>query len=428
MITAGREAGTELGLQATFGKGPFISYTAGMTGRHAVWGVLVSVLSGVPLGCACRAEPGKPGPGDGAAGWVVAYHEDFESGAALPLDPGWQPDEHPDDDPFSDAGAYFRAQGIVPPPGYRLSTPLGTDGWLRAESYSRSSTTAFTDLVAIVADPSGTSGRVLRLRSPAHTDATVIRSSQPLPSRYRVSLRVGFAEFGDGLPGSNNGYDGGERAGPWLDADATEQNGFYWLAILDTVPLPHNNTWIHHHRKVVIDSDNHFPPWMEIFNGTEFIASGEHPVMIMGLDGEGATHLRRGKPFLSWSAGQLQPSGAIRAVDSYLPDTWYRASIERTEHAFVVEVSGVFRHGGARTYRAVFDIREHCIWHYNGPGENARPECIDDTPLEGSHSAAPQWPAGVGWPDYFMFGDPHINFYEGQVYYDDIRLEVWQEE
>lgn len=30
----------------------------------------------------------------------------------------------------------------------------------------------------------------------------------------------------------------------------------------------------------------------------------------------------------------------------------------------------------------------------------------------------------VGWPEYFMFGDPHTNYYRGEVYYDDLRLEV----
>jgi hypothetical protein len=26
-----------------------------------------------------------------------------------------------------------------------------------------------------------------------------------------------------------------------------------------------------------------------------------------------------------------------------------------------------------------------------------------------------------------MFGDPHNNYYKGSVYYDDIKLEGWQE-
>lgn len=29
-------------------------------------------------------------------------------------------------------------------------------------------------------------------------------------------------------------------------------------------------------------------------------------------------------------------------------------------------------------------------------------------------------------PDFFMFGDPHNNYYRGSVYYDDIKLEAWQ--
>jgi hypothetical protein len=36
----------------------------------------------------------------------------------------------------------------------------------------------------------------------------------------------------------------------------------------------------------------------------------------------------------------------------------------------------------------------------------------------------PLWPPGVGWPDDFLFGDPHTNSYEGAVLYDDVRLEA----
>jgi hypothetical protein len=30
------------------------------------------------------------------------------------------------------------------------------------------------------------------------------------------------------------------------------------------------------------------------------------------------------------------------------------------------------------------------------------------------------------WPDFFMFGDPHSNYYEGEVLYDDVTLELWR--
>lgn len=116
----------------------------------------------------------------------------------------------------------------------------------------------------------------------------------------------------------------------------------------------------------------------------------------------------------------------MRAVDRYLPGRWYSLSIERNDAGFVVELSGEFRHGGQRSYRAAFPLVEHCLWHYNRPGEQARDACLDELPLAGAGSPAPQWPATGAWPDWFFFGDPHTNYYEGTVYYDDVRLETWQ--
>ena len=257
---------------------------------------------------------------------MVAYKEDFQQ-AAVP-EAAWVPDPLPDDGPYSDDGAYFRARGVVPPAAYRISAPLGADGWLRIEAYTRSSATPLHDLAAVTGDPADPANRVLRIASPAHTDGTVIRPAAPLPDKYRVSLRVGFADFGDGKPGLN-GYAGGERAEPWSNDDATTQNGFYWLTILDTLPRPHNNTFIHHHRKVVIDSDNNVPPWMEMFERGAFLLDGRNPIMMFALDGRGTGTETTGKPFISFSADQWQPSGAIRAADAYLPQEWYRVSIAR---------------------------------------------------------------------------------------------------
>ena len=33
--------------------------------------------------------------------------------------------------------------------------------------------------------------------------------------------------------------------------------------------------------------------------------------------------------------------------------------------------------------------------------------------------------AESGVPDFFMFGDPHNNYYRGEVFYDDVNLEYW---
>jgi hypothetical protein len=322
---------------------------------------------------------------------------------------------------------FFRGRGVTPPRAYRASAPFGQSGWLTVESYSRAQTTSVASLFSVVADPAGGGNKVLRIASPAHTDATVVRPTQALPDRYRVSLRVGYANFGDGLASGTNGYSGGETADPWLpDEDATGENGFYWLTILDTVPRPHNNVYIHHHRKVVMDSDNNVPPWMQIWNGTRFIDSGEMPLMMIGIDGGGDVDELSGKPFFSYANGSWQASGQIRAVDSYRPMTWYRASIERTGDQFTLQVSGDFRYGGMQSYVATIDGAGRCVWHYNRQPLAAGSPCVDASHYPSLPAEPALWPADGAWPDYFMFGDPHNNYYEGQVYYDDVRLEVWQ--
>lgn len=374
------------------------------------------------------APPDAPPPGvpPAAPGWAVVAEERFAD--ALP-DGAFAPDPVPDDGPFSDAGVFFARRGVVPPAAYRASVPFGAGGWLTLESYTRRGGARLSELAEVIADQADPANRVLRVTSREHTDATVVRPSRALGARYRISLRVGFAAFGDGRQGLN-GYTGGETAGPWWpDDDATRQNGFYWLTILDQLPRPHDNTWIHHHRKVVVDSDNHFPAWLEIWDGARFVWSGEHPVMMFALDGARPGDERTGPPFLSWSAGAWQPSGAIRAVDAYLPDTWYRVAVERDGPRYTLEVSGQFRYGGEQTYRATIDAAAACVFHYPVDAAEAAGAagCVDEGTFPSIAPGFPRWPAGGAWPDWFMFGDPHVNYYEGQVLYDDVVLETWRE-
>ena len=76
------------------------------------------------------------------------------------------------------------------------------------------------------------------------------------------------------------------------------------------------------------------------------------------------------------------------------------------------------------TYTATIDAAAHCIWHYNQTPLAADSSCLDNSHYPSLPSEPALWPAGSAWPDYFMFGDPHNNFYEGEVYYDDIRMDV----
>jgi hypothetical protein len=395
---------------------------------------LLLVACSLALACGSRSgssegagTPGSPSqpPGPSVEGWVVAAREDFEEGSSPAA--AFSPDPVPDDGPYADAGPYWTGRGVTPPPAFRATAPLGAGGWLTLESYTRREGATLAEHADLVPDPAGGANRVLRIRSPEHTDATVVRPSAPLPARYRISLRVGFPSFGDGRDGPN-GYDGGETAGPWWPVDATDQNGFYWLAVLDALPRPHNNTWIHHHRKIVVDTDNHYPPWMEIWDGTRFVRSGELPVMVIALDGSAPSDAKTGNPFLSWSNGRWQESGLIRAVDAYVPGTWYEVTLERDGPRYTVSLSGRFRHGGERTYVASIDAVAECVWHYpaNAAEAAGAAHCEDGSAMPGVGPEFPRWPAGAVFPEWFMFGDPHANYYEGEVHYDDVTLEVWR--
>jgi hypothetical protein len=169
--------------------------------------------------------------------------------------PKWRADPAEYQGPYSESGEYFQAQGIVAPEASRSSIDIGEDGWLVAEVYTRTKDPIILDYLDVVPDPQDAKNTVLKISTPHHTDGTIIRSKKTLPPEYRISLRIGYANYGD--ENELNGYDAGnERAEPWVNLPATGHNGFYWFAILDSQPQPHNNIWIHHHRKFVIDSWN----------------------------------------------------------------------------------------------------------------------------------------------------------------------------
>ena len=62
-------------------------------------------------------------------------------------------------------------------------------------------------------------------------------------------------------------------------------------------------------------------------------------------------------------------------------------------------------------------------WHYNQtPGEYGPPHLNQSRAFGGAERGT--WPPGSAYPDYFFFGDPHINFYEGSADFDDVKLYV----
>ncbi|TWX65417.1 hypothetical protein [Colwellia sp. C1TZA3] len=151
-----------------------------------------------------------------------------------------------------------------------------------------------------------------------------------LINQIGISLKVGFANYGN--KSKLNGYnDGNESAEPWRELSSVGHNGFYWLAILDSPPKPHNNIWMHHHRKFVIDSWNR-----KNFN---------HTVNVIALDGKSDTHKSFGKKFISYVDGQWQKISDV-PVDYYLPDEWYTVTFTRTALYYEYAIEGRFKNAG----------------------------------------------------------------------------------
>ena len=151
---------------------------------------------------------GDNGSGYNGAGqsgsWKVLYEENFEDSGSLFKTgaPGWVTDTYQTTDEFSDGGSYFKRLGVTPPAAFRAEGPFGKGGWLSVAAYSRSNQTKLSDLFEVVPDPADAKNHVLKISSPKHTDGIVVRPTMALPKKYRVCLKVGFASFGDGKPGS----------------------------------------------------------------------------------------------------------------------------------------------------------------------------------------------------------------------------------
>ena len=335
------------------------------------------------------------------------FKEDFSQFPFLNAN-AWHKDPQIYDGPYSESGEYYQAQNIIAPEAFRNTFDLGEGNWLTAELYTRTSRPILLDYLDVVTDPDDPSNQVLKISTPKHTDGVVLRSKNPLPSKYKISLKIGFANYGDDT--ELNGYDSGdEKATPWRKLSSVGHNGFYWLSILDSVPKPHNNIWIHHHRKFVIDS----------WNRNEF----NNTVNVIALDGKSDTHGQYGKKFISYVDEQWKRVSDV-PIDYYLPNEWYEVSFTRTPLFYEFSISGIFRNAGQKTYKDRINIRENCVYHYNQTVEELSAGCVDNRAQQILDKDFVSWPSGSAFPEYFMLGEPHINYYEGSVLVDDISLEI----
>ncbi|MFH1857987.1 MAG: hypothetical protein ABH845_03700 [Candidatus Omnitrophota bacterium] len=199
-------------------------------------------------------------------------------------------------------------------------------------------------------------------KSDHYGDVAILRSTRPLPAAYQVSIAVGEIDYGlEKISGL--GRDPEYAEGP------VNENGCYLLAITDENPAGHHtNDWWHKHRKVVIDVDNNV--W----------GSGmPNPVFMVYFDS--ANELVSLNPSGEWEY-------AWKKAVTYERPKWYRAEVERTAEAFILRT-------------------------YDEKGILLR---------EGSVPLSRVWHTDPGYPDYFVVGDPHENYYQGSMKIKSITL------
>ncbi len=450
--------------------------------------VVVGTALALCLGAQVGGVPETPASAsDPDPAWRVARSEDFTTAlsvdkAAWVKDPQtatsrWAVDQ------FDDNGKVWHA---ISDPAmtrqlrtmnvYRKRVAFGSGGWLTAEvaavDKDRNGRPDSSPGLATTVLPDGE--RAAKLSEPSWDAGVVIRPTKPLPPRYRVEMTLRGIDFGGmrhgtlSYAGKTNGYrrTGCRTAFPWTFRgavpgrsrcrypDVTKENGFYYLTILDHAnPAPHGNAGIHYRRKVVLDGYNSQTSWSapnaicnpatgQLYSSRAGTYNAVNAAFVRG-DAFRAENNNVGNQYFFRTpcgdldgAGRWGPNGEFRDLASsvelqpeLLPRARYRFAVERDDTGYTIELDGPFRHVGQATYRLHHDFVEdgRPIWHYNQtPAEydGAFDRLLEHSGPSGTYVTRHTWPAGSAYPDSFVIGDPHLNFYEGSAVVDDIRLLV----
>jgi len=175
---------------------------------------------------------------------------------------------------------------------------------------------------------------------------------------------------------------------------------------------------------VVMDTDNNNPAWSKMWDPgrNAAVTDGSHYISMIWLNGEDFGNERTGNQFVSYTPGGWKYDPTF--VDKYIDGESYVFTIERVGDSYALSVSGNFYYGGRRTYSATRRWRDDPVtWHYNRMPDEYAPAQWNQTRSYGGQPYQ-TWPEGSSYPDYFFFGDPHINYYEGSAEYDDLKLYV----
>ncbi|MEU8800920.1 hypothetical protein [Spirillospora sp. NPDC048819] len=419
-------------------------------------------------------------------GWVLVAQEGFSRPLTVDEAP-WRLDPQGPDSPwhvdqFDDDGEVWKKisgpafeEQLASLNVFRKRVEFGKRGWLTAEiaavDKDKDGRPDSQPGLSTARLPGGE--KVAQLSEPSWDAGVLIRPTRPLPPRYRVEMTLRGIDFGgkrDGsfeYDGKYNGYtqEPCKTGYPWTFqgaqpgktrceyGDVRQENGFYYMTVLDyATPAPHSNPGIHYRRKVIMDgyfsnarwSQNNGvcnPKTGEIYGAPDGTFNGVNAIFPRGdkitrNNNVGTEYYYKTACGNYSGDGTFGPDGKYRDLltsaelqPELMPQESYRFAVERGATGYTVEMSGPFRHIGQATlrYHHAFVEDGRPIWHYNQtPGEydGRFDQQITHKGPAGTYTTEHTWPAGSAYPDSFIIGDPHLNYYEGSAKIDDIRLYV----
>jgi hypothetical protein len=193
-------------------------------------------------------------------------------------------------------------------------------------------------------------------KSRSYRDSAFIRSTEPLPKTYKITVVVGEIDYNlnkiEKLPKD-----------PEYPEGPTNENGVYLISITDVKPDGHHtNIWWHQHRKLVIDVDNNV--WGHGMPNPIFMVYFDRNNSLVSYDGANDVWQREWKKAVTYESKQ-----------------WYTIEVEKTKKHFIMSISD---DKGKVLKKSKVELKD--VWH------------------EDQYH-----------PDYFVIGDPHENYYQGSM-------------
>jgi hypothetical protein len=419
-------------------------------------------------------------PGVDDQQWELVHEESFDAPLAVDVQP-WIIDPHGEGSPWNvdhldDDGEFYQAQGgadfaaqLAGADVLRKRVAFGDSGWLTAEVAARDYDKDGQPEASASLSGTSVSGNSAALLQSGQGSGIIVRSTDALPAEYRVEYTLKTLNYGGKRDGSweydglTNGYEpaGCNTNWPWKRSgdfsgpvdrcnsnfgDVRAENGYYFLSIMDYEnPAPHNNVFIHNHRKVGMDAYSVNGSWSSAYkvcnpatgSTLSYADSTANGINSIFFDGS-----RFRTPAIGYNQFIMptecglkdgaDPTATIVAAaevqPELMPNETYEFAIERDTTGYAVEMSGNFKYIGNTTLRYHRDFVEdgRPIWHYNqtvGEYDGSFNSTLTFSGPYGSYTKE-QWPAGSAYPDYFIIGDPHLNYYEGSATIDDLRMYV----